>query len=86
MFDPSDIRKWADEAIAGGETGVIQPLIDMSTRGEAIRAEMALRQRLADEAHARWAQACESDDLAPVTAGDARGERDERDVRARASI
>jgi hypothetical protein len=57
VFDPSDIRKWADEAIAGGETGVIQPLIDMSTRGEAIRAEMALRQRLADEAHARWAQA-----------------------------
>ncbi|KVE99512.1 NAD(P)/FAD-dependent oxidoreductase [Burkholderia vietnamiensis] len=89
VFDPSDIRKWADEAIAGGETGVIQPLIDMSTRGEAIRAEMALRQRLADEAHARRAQACEPDDLAPVTAEDARGERDERDerdVRARASI
>ncbi|HHX4053269.1 NAD(P)/FAD-dependent oxidoreductase [Burkholderia contaminans] len=80
VFDPSDIKKWADEAIARGETGVIQPLIDMSRRGEAIRAEMALRQRLVEEAHARRAQASGPDDIEPFIAGA------DHDIRVRESI
>ncbi|WP_175923838.1 NAD(P)/FAD-dependent oxidoreductase [Burkholderia latens] len=79
VFDPGDIRKWADEAIARGDTGVIQPLLDMSRRGDAIRAEMALRQRLAQDAHARRAQASEPDDIETATAGA------DHDVRVRAS-
>jgi len=69
VFDPSDIKQWADEAIAGGETGVIQPLIDMSRRGEAIRAEMARRVRLEEEARARRSRAPGSDELESSVAG-----------------
>ncbi|WP_175906820.1 MULTISPECIES: NAD(P)/FAD-dependent oxidoreductase [unclassified Burkholderia] len=69
VFDPSDIKKWADEAMAGGETGVIQPLIDMSRRGEAIRAEMARRVQIAEEARARRSRVRESDELESFAAG-----------------
>ena len=80
VFEPGDIKKWADEAIERGEKGVIQPLIEMSRRGEAIRAEMALRQRLAEEAHSRRAQAPESDGIESFAGGD------DHDVRVRESI
>ncbi|MGU7811518.1 NAD(P)/FAD-dependent oxidoreductase [Burkholderia sp. AW49-1] len=69
VFDPSDIKKWADEAMAGGETGVIQPLIDMSRRGEAIRAEMARRVHLAEEARARRSRVRAPDELESFAAG-----------------
>ncbi|AEK60920.1 NAD(P)/FAD-dependent oxidoreductase [Collimonas fungivorans] len=61
VFNPSDIKKWADEAVERGEVGVIQPLIEMSRRGEEIRSEMALRQRLAEQANATPVRAPEFD-------------------------
>ena len=80
VFDPSDIKQWADEAVARGEMGVIQPLIDMSRRGEAIRAEMALRQRLAEEARSSRPQASEPDEIEAFAVGS------DHDVRAKESI
>lgn len=57
IFDGSDIKKWAFEAVSRGELGVIEPLEAMSRRREEIRAEMALRQRLSEQANATppWA-------------------------------
>jgi menaquinone-9 beta-reductase len=52
LFDSADVKKWASQAVLGGEQGVIEPLMLMSQRGEEVRAEMALRQRLAEQANA----------------------------------
>ncbi len=60
VFDPSEIKKWAFEAVARGAQGVLEPLEVMSRRGEEIRAEMALRQRLAEQANATPGRAPES--------------------------
>ncbi|MEX3960433.1 NAD(P)/FAD-dependent oxidoreductase [Trinickia sp. EG282A] len=60
VFNPSDIKKWADDAVLRGEIGVIKPLMEMSQRSQEIRAEMAFRQRLAEEANAAPALACAS--------------------------
>jgi flavin-dependent dehydrogenase len=60
VFDASDIKKWAFEAVSSGEPGVIEPLEAMSRRGAEIRAEMALRQRLAEQADATPDRAPES--------------------------
>jgi menaquinone-9 beta-reductase len=71
VFNPGDIKKWADEAAERGEVGVIQPLIEMSRRGEEIRAEMAFRQRLAEQANSASAQVLASDgDLSLAASGD----------------
>lgn len=73
VFNPSDIKKWADEAVERGEVGVIQPLIEMSRRGEEIRAEMALRQRLADQADAAPVRASEFEQPNPLASSADRG-------------
>lgn len=52
IFEVSDVKKWAGQAVLRGELGVIKPLLLMSRRGKEVRAEMALRQRLAEQANA----------------------------------
>src|SRR5690606_35009834 len=48
VFDIEDVKQWTSEAVSRGEQGVMEALMQMSQRGKEIRAEMALRQRLAE--------------------------------------
>ena len=50
VFDIDDVKQWASQAVLRGEQGVMEALMLMSQRGKEVRAEMALRQRLAEEA------------------------------------
>ncbi len=52
IFDFPDIMNWADEAVQRGEPGVGEALEAMAQRGREVRAEMTLRQRLAEQADA----------------------------------
>jgi menaquinone-9 beta-reductase len=67
IFDLSDVVSWASQAVQRGELGVIEPLEAMSQRGKEVRAEMALRQRLAEQANAIPAQASEFDKSKSLT-------------------
>ncbi|PFH10053.1 flavin-dependent dehydrogenase [Collimonas sp. PA-H2] len=57
IFDLPDVVSWASQAVQRGELGVIEPLEAMSQRGKEIRAEIALRQHLAEQANATPARA-----------------------------
>lgn len=61
IFAPSDIKKWAEQAVLRGEVSVIEPLMEMSQRSEQIRAEIAYRERLAGQADFAPVQAAASD-------------------------
>lgn len=50
VFDIDDVKQWASQAMLNGEQGIMEALMLMSQRGNEVRVEMALRQRLAEEA------------------------------------
>lgn len=50
VFDKRNIMKWVFWAVLRGKLGVIKPFITMSRRGKEIRAEIALRKDLAEQA------------------------------------
>lgn len=49
IFDPNQVKQWVSEAVAHGELEVLEPLKIMAKRGEEVRAEIAYRQRLAEQ-------------------------------------
>ena len=69
IFDIRDVVRWAFLAVLRGELGVIKPLMVMSRRGKEVRAEMALRQRLAEQANATLIWASEFDKSKSLASG-----------------
>ncbi|HSW80288.1 MAG TPA: NAD(P)/FAD-dependent oxidoreductase [Candidatus Saccharimonadales bacterium] len=65
VFDIDDVKQWASQAALRGEQGVMELLMLMSQRGKEVRAEMALRQRLAEQANATLSELDQSKFLAP---------------------
>lgn len=51
IFDPREIQEWVTQAASRGETGLMEPLMAMSQRGQEVRAEIALRKSLHEQAN-----------------------------------
>lgn len=69
IFDIRDVVRWASLAVLRGELGVIKPLMAMSRRRKEVLAEMALRQRLAEQANTISARASELEKFKSLASG-----------------